>query len=77
MAKKMKLSGCPFCGGKAFWRKGDKQTKMNDNVTCHECFAEIEGDYTPMSALEAWNRRTADHFVHKNDREVNIEGENL
>ena len=77
MAKKLKLSGCPFCGGKAFWRKGNKDTRMNDCVQCLECFAEIEGDYKPQSALEKWNMRTADYYVHKNDREVNIDGENL
>ncbi len=75
MEKTLILKCCPFCGGKAFWRKGNKLVRMNDNVTCHECFAEIEGDYTPMSALEPWNRRTADNS--KNDREVTIGEENL
>lgn len=77
MAKKMKLLGCPFCGSKAYWVIGNAETKTNDLVQCQNCWAEIEGTHEPMSALAAWNYRTASHFVHKNDRDVTIEGENL
>ena len=77
MAKKMTLKACPFCACKAYWTKGDRNTKMNDRVQCLECFAEIEGDYTPMSALEAWNTRCSSYVISQNDRLVNIEGENL
>lgn len=77
MAKKRKLKGCPFCGGKAHWRKGNKETRMPDYVGCLDCSAVIEGEYKPMSSLEMWNIRTADYCVMKNDREVNIDGENL
>lgn len=76
MAKKMKLRGCPFCGSPAHWCKGDKKTRMNDRVQCLECFAEIEGDHKPMSALSVWNTRVMDHYT-TGDRQVNIEGENL
>lgn len=48
---------CPFCGGDAFWRQGDKSVRVNDSVSCYKCFAEIEGTYEPMSALTAWNTR--------------------
>lgn len=77
MAKKMSLKACPFCAAKAFWCRGDRKTKMNDRVQCLECFAEIEGDYKPMSALEAWNTRCSSYAISQNDRLVNIEGENL
>lgn len=77
MAKKMTLKACPFCAGKASWAKGDRNTRMNDRVQCLECFAEIEGDYHPQSALEMWNTRSSSYCISKNDRLVNIEGENL
>lgn len=50
---------------------------MNDLVQCSECPAEMEGDYKPMSALEAWNTRCSSYAISQNDRLVNIEGENL
>ena len=77
MAKKMTLKACPFCASPAYWTKGDRNTRMNDCVRCLECFAEIEGDHKPMSALEAWNTRSSSYVISKNDRMVNIEGENL
>lgn len=77
MAKKMTLKGCPFCASKAYWTKGDRETKMNDRVQCLECLAEVEGDYFPMSALAVWNTRYSGYEIAKNDRLVNIEGENL
>lgn len=77
MAKKMTLKACPFCASKAIWHKGNKEVRMNDRVQCLECFAEIEGDYKPMSALEAWNTRCSSYAISQNDRLVNIEGENL
>lgn len=77
MAKKMILKGCPFCASPATWTKGNKETRMNDRVMCLECFAEIEGTYKPMSALEAWNCRASGYAVSHHDRVVNIEGENL
>lgn len=76
MAKKLKLRGCPFCGAACHWTKGDKKTRMPDRVQCTECFAEIEGNHDPMSALNIWNTRVMDHFTD-GDREVNIEGANL
>lgn len=66
----MKLKCCPFCGGKAHWRKGSSDVKMNDNVTCQSCFAEIDGDYEPLSALKAWNERISYHYDNENDTEV-------
>lgn len=77
MAKKMTLKACPFCAAKAYWCKGDRNTRMNDLVQCSECPAEMEGDYKPMSALEAWNTRCSSYAISQNDRLVNIEGENL
>lgn len=77
MAKKMTLKACPFCAAQAFWAKGNRDTRMNDRVQCSECFAEMEGDYKPMSALEAWNTRSSGYAISQNDRLVNIEGENL
>lgn len=76
MAKKLKLRGCPFCGAKAYWTKGDKIIGIKDMVQCTECWAEIEGDYNCKSALQIWNTRVMDHYT-AGDREVNIEGENL
>lgn len=75
MAKKIKLRGCPLCGAKAHWTKGDKGTRMLDRVECSECFLALEGHYQPQSALAAWNTRIMDMYIE--DREVNIEGENL
>jgi len=75
MAKKIKLRGCPLCGAKANWAKGDKSTRMLDMVQCSECCLTLEADYKPQSALEAWNARVMDMYIE--DREVNIEGKNL
>lgn len=75
MTKKLKLLGCPCCGAKAFWFKGDDNTRMEDRVQCLECFLEVAGDYTPQSALEKWNWRVLSHCIQ--NREVNVEGENL
>ncbi|QQV91936.1 hypothetical protein vBKpMFBKp34_078 [Klebsiella phage vB_KpM_FBKp34] len=77
MAKILILKGCPFCGERAHWTKGNKETKITDRVSCLGCCAEVEGDYKPQSALELWNYRTADYYVSKNDRSVTVEGKNL
>lgn len=77
MAKKMTLKACPFCAAKAYWCKGDRNTRTNDLVQCSECPAEVEGDHRSMSALEAWNTRSSGYAISQNDRLVNIEGENL
>ena len=77
MAKKVTLKACPFCASRAYWRKGDKATRMTDHVQCEECLAEVEGDYHPMSALKIWNMRASGWVISQNDRLVNIEGENL
>lgn len=75
MAKKLVLKGCPLCGSKAYWTRGDKSTKMTDRVMCLECSLSIEADYRPQSALELWNMRVSDYQAET--RDVNIEGENL
>lgn len=75
MAKKITIQGCPFCGHKAFWTKGNRDTRMNDRVCCLNCDAEIEGDYTPQSAVEKWNFRVLDHHVESVT--YNIDGERV
>lgn len=75
MAKKLTLKGCPCCGEKAFWIKGNLDARMTDRVQCLECGLEMEGTHEPQSSLDLWNARFNDHFIQ--DREVNIEGENL
>lgn len=77
MAKKLTLKGCPCCGSKAYWCKGNKETRMNDLVQCLECSLMMKGDYIPQSALDKWNWRVMDYIIQKNDREVNIDGDNL
>lgn len=77
MAKKLTLKGCPLCAGVAHWTKGNKDIRQPDVVQCLNCHLNIEGDYSPQSALELWNFRVVEHLAMKSDREVNIEGENL
>lgn len=50
---------CPFCGSVAIHTVADRSVKMIDMVVCtgKDCFAQIESNYNPGSALEMWNRR--------------------
>lgn len=75
MSKKIVIHGCPLCGEKANWTKGDRDTKMNDRVQCLNCFLELEGDYEPLSAVHSWNFRVLDHLVK--DSVYNIDGERI
>lgn len=72
MSKKIKIYGCPCCGSKAHWTKGNKDVRMNDKVQCLECFLEMEGDYEPLSSVYAWNNRVQEYSVQ--DSLYNIDG---
>lgn len=50
------VKGCPFCGSKPV-HKEQTDVTTPDYVICQECWAEMEGDGTPDSALEKWNKR--------------------
>ncbi|WLY87226.1 hypothetical protein [Vibrio phage vB_VibM_83AMN] len=53
-----KTKNCPCCGSEAYWICGNADIKMNDHVSCYTCDLELIGDYTPKSALIAWNKRS-------------------
>lgn len=73
MAKKITIQGCPLCGCPAHWVKGNRDTRMPDVVQCLECGLELEGDYTPQSAVEKWNFRVLSHYMQATV--WNIDGE--
>lgn len=73
MSKQVIVFGCPCCGSKAHWTKGNRDVRMNDRVQCHECFLEMEGDYEPQSAVKLWNFRVNDSYIQ--DSVYNIDGD--
>lgn len=73
MSKKFIIKGCPCCGEKAYWIKGNRDTKTVDKVVCLSCFLEIEGDYKPQSSVNEWNKRVADYYIK--DSIYNIDGD--
>ncbi|WNV47256.1 hypothetical protein ENKO_147 [Klebsiella phage fENko-Kae01] len=75
MSKQVIVFGCPLCGSKAFWTKGNAETRMNDRVQCLTCFLEMEGDYEPMSAVLSWNMRVHDNYIQ--DSVYSIDGERI
>lgn len=72
MIEKIILKACPFCATPAMWHKGDEATRMEDRVHCLGCFAEVIGDYTPMSSLDSWNSRASGGYVEANGRVIEI-----
>lgn len=73
MAKKLTINGCPCCGHPAHWIIGNRDTRCSDRVQCLDCGLELEGDYTPQSAVEKWNWRVMEHYVKS--RMWNINGD--
>jgi hypothetical protein len=75
MSKKITVKGCPCCGEKAYWCKANRDIRMYDRVQCLSCSLEVEGDYTPQSAVEIWNHRVLDHYCQ--DTVYNIDGDQI
>ena len=52
------LDGCPFCGGKAIFRRpeGHPQTEQRQ-AACQDCGAQTRFFESELLAVQAWNRR--------------------